>query len=202
MNTQEKPNMNNFYINLLVLILVLPVLTGCVPMAAMSIGTGLDGGSLVTDDRRTSGIFIEDEVIESKSEQRIREQLGNRVHINTTSFNRIVLLTGEAPDEAMIVQVERLVMSVENIRNIINEIKVAEKSSFVSRANDSLITSKVKGRFLMNGNFKLNHIKVLTENRVVYLMGVVTREEAESATDISSTTASVSKVIRAFEYLN
>jgi osmotically-inducible protein OsmY len=202
MNSQEKPTMNSFYMNLLVLILLLPVLTGCVPMAAMSIGTGLDGSSLVTDDRRTSGIFIEDEVIESKSEQRIREQLGNLVHINTTSFNRIVLLTGEAPDEAMVEQIERLVMSVENIRNIINEIKVAKKSSFISRANDSLITSKVKGRFLMRSNFKLNHIKVLTENRVVYLMGVVTHEEAESATDISSTTAGVSKVIRIFEYLN
>ncbi len=193
--------MHNFYINWLILILLFPALISCVPLVAVGVGTGIGGGS-VSEDRRSSGIFIEDEVIELKSKRRIDEQLGDQVNIGITSFNRNVLLTGESPNKDMIEQVEKLVISVENVRNVVNEIKVSDKSTFMSRSNDSLTTSKVKGRFLHEGDFQLNHIKVVTENSIVYLLGVVKHQEAESAAEIARTTSGVLKVVKVFEYLN
>ncbi|GJL73297.1 MAG: hypothetical protein NMNS01_24960 [Nitrosomonas sp.] len=171
-------------------------------MVAAGVGTGAGTGAMVAEDRRTSGTFIEDETIESRSSRRIKEQLGNKVHINVTSFNRIVLLTGEVPEEAMKEQAERLVMTIQNVREIINEIAIAEKSSLTSRSKDALITSRVKGRFLTSGTFQINHIKVVTEDRTVYLLGMVKREEADNAAEIASSTSGVLKVVKAFEYLD
>lgn len=183
-------------------IFLLPILTSCAPMVAAGVGTGAGTGAMVAEDRRTSGTFIEDETIESRSSRRIKEQLGNKVHINVTSFNRIVLLTGEVPEEAMKVQAERLVMTIQNVREIINEIAIAEKSSLTSRSKDALITSRVKGRFLTSGTFQINHIKVVTEDRTVYLLGMVKRDEADNAAEIASSTSGVLKVVKAFEYLD
>lgn len=193
--------MNNLSLNGLLIFLLL-ILAGCAPMVAVGVGTGAGTGAVVTEDRRTSGTFVEDEIIESKSNRRIKEQLGNKVHINITSFNRIVLLTGQVPDEAMKEQAERLVMTISNVRNIINELVIAEKSSLTSRSKDALITSRVKGRFLTSGKFQINHIKVVTENATVYLLGMVKREEADNAAEIASSTSSVLKVVKGFEYLD
>ena len=182
------------------LILLSPFLTGCVPMFTVS--TAVGSGAYVSEDRRTSGTFIEDEGIELKSARRIHQQFGNSVHINVTSYNRIVLLTGEAPTEAVKMDIERLIMGVDNVRKIYNEIAVAGNTSLASRSNDSLITSKVKARFLTERKFQINHVKIVTENEVVYLLGVVTRQEAENAAQIASSTAGVKKVVKVFEYLN
>ena len=182
------------------LILLSPFLTGCVPMFTVSTAAG--SGAYVSEDRRTSGTFIEDEGIELKSARRIHQQFGNSVHINVTSYNRIVLLTGEAPTEAVKMDIERLIMGVDNVRKIYNEIAVAGNTSLASRSNDSLITSKVKARFLTERKFQINHVKIVTENEVVYLLGVVTRQEAENAAQIASSTAGVKKVVKVFEYLN
>ncbi len=171
-------------------------------MVLTGVGVGAGTGALMTEDRRSSGIFIEDERIELKTSRRIKENLGDSAHVNVTSFNRNVLLTGEVPEESMKKEAEKLAMSIENVQNIFNEITISEKSSLASRSNDTLITSKVKTRFLNNGVFQINHIKVVTENSVVYLLGLVTREEGEAAAQIASTTASVSKVVKVFEYLN
>ena len=186
----------------LTLFLLLPFITSCVPLVAIGVGAGASTGAVMSEDRRTSGIFIEDESIELKSARRINQQLGKDVHINVTSFNRNVLLTGEAPNEEAIKQIKKLVMSVDNVRNIINEISVSEKSSLASRSNDTLITSKVKTRFIGATGFQINHIKIVTENKVVYLMGLVKRNEADKAAEIASSTPGVVKVIRVFEYLN
>ncbi len=182
--------------------LILPLVTSCAPMAAIGVGTGAGTSAMVSEDRRTGGIFIEDESIELKGARRLHEQLGDQAHINITSFNRIVLLTGEVPTEAMKQESSRLIRSVENVRNVINEITIGEKSTLSSRSNDTFITSKVKSRFLTSGEFQINHIKIVTEKSIVFLMGVVKHSEADSATDIASSTTGVVKVVKVFEYLD
>lgn len=176
------------------------LLTGCLPR--YSIGTATGSSSYISEDRRTSGMFIEDESIELKSSRRLYQQFGNVAHVNITSFNRIVLLTGEAPSENAKVEIEKLIMGVDNVRKIHNEITVASNSSLASRSNDTLITSKVKARFLAERKFQINHVKIVTENGVVYLLGMVTHQEADDASKIASSTAGVRKVVRVFEYLN
>ncbi|MDD3433174.1 MAG: BON domain-containing protein [Tepidiphilus sp.] len=174
-------------------------LSGCFPLMA--------GGAAVTasvaSDRRTTGAIVDDEAIEWKVGDKIARQLGDRVHINVTSYNRIVLLTGEAPREEDRALAEQLARETENVRDVVNEIQIASPSSLGSRASDSSITAQVKARFVnqSNGAFAANHVKVVTENGVVYLMGLVTRREADAATHIARTTSGVRKVVRVFEYI-
>jgi osmotically-inducible protein OsmY len=194
--------MKNTNRNWLLLALLLPALSGCEVFVAAGIVTGVGTGLAVSEDRRTSGTFVEDEGIELKSAKHIREKLGTNVQVNVTSFNRNVLLTGEAPTEAMKKEVENLVIGISNVRNVTNEINVANASSLISRSNDTLTTTKVKGRFLDSGRFQINHIKVVTENGAVYLLGLVKRQEAESASEIASSTSGVLKVVKVFEYLD
>lgn len=182
-----------------ILFLILP---SCAPIVLTGVGVGAGAGALMVEDRRSSGTYIEDESIELKTSRRIGEQLGDKVHINVISFNRNVLLTGEVPDEATKVEVAKLTMSIENVQNIANEVIIAPKSSLASRSNDTLITSKVKARFVNNKVFQVNHVKVITENGVVYLLGLVSRKEGDAATRIASTTESVRKVVKVFEYLD
>jgi osmotically-inducible protein OsmY len=184
----------------LTLFLIFPFLVGCVPMFA--IGTAAGTGAYISEDRRTSGMFIEDEGIELKGARRIYQQFGDKLHINITSYNRMVLLTGEAPTETIKADIEKLIMGVDNVRKIFNEIAVAGNTSLASRSNDTLITSKVKTRFLTERKFQINHVKIVTENEVVYLLGVVTRQEADNAAQIASATSGVKKVVKVFEYLN
>ncbi|MCE7915865.1 MAG: BON domain-containing protein [Nitrosomonas sp. PRO4] len=184
----------------LLLLLPLSLLSGCAPMYA--VGTAAGTGAYISEDRRTSGMFIEDEGIELKSTRRIHQQYGDNVHINVTSYNRIVLLTGEVPTEVIKSDVARLIMGVDNVRKIYNELAVADKTSLASRSNDALITSKVKARFLAERKFQINHIKIVTENSIVYLLGVVTHQEGENAAQIASSTSGVKKVVKVFEYFN
>lgn len=123
------------------------------------------------------------------------------MHINVTSYNRNVLLTGEAPDAASKAQVERIVREIPNVRGVVNEIQIAGASSYTARANDAYLTSKVKARFIDNGDVSSNHVKVVTENGVVYLLGLVTRKEADAAVEVARTTGGVQKVVRVFEYI-
>lgn len=182
------------------LILFLPLLAGCVPMFA--IGTAAGTGAYISEDRRTSGMFIEDEGIELKGSRRIHQQFGDNVHINVTSYNRIVLLTGEAPNATIKADIEKLMMGVDNVRKIYNEIVIAGNTSLSSRSNDTLLTSKVKTRFLAERKFQINHVKIVTENEVVFLLGIVSRQEADSAAQIASSTSGVKKVVKVFEYMN
>ncbi|MDV6345435.1 BON domain-containing protein [Nitrosomonas sp. Is37] len=194
--------MNNSKYYPLLLISLLPILSGCVPLVATGVGVGAGTGALMSEDRRSSGTFIDDQAIELKTSRKIHEQLGSDVRISVTSFNRNVLLTGEAPNESMKSEAEKLATSVDNVRKVYNEITISEKSALSSRTNDSLITSKVIGRFLSERKFQINYVKVVTENSIVYLLGLVTREEAENAAQIASTTAGARKVVKVFEYLN
>src|SRR5690606_30976058 len=180
--------MQNTFIKLILWIQVsFFILSGCAPVILTGVGLGAGTGTLMVEDRRSSGTYIEDESIELKISRRISEQLGDKAHINVTSFNRNVLLTGEVPNGSTKIEVAKLAMSIENVQNITNEIIVAPKSSLASRSNDALITSKVKARFINNKIFQVNHVKVITENGVVYLLGLVTRKEGDAATRIAST---------------
>lgn len=173
-------------------------LVACVPAV---VGGAATGGAMATD-RRTSGIFVEDENIELKAVKKMETNLGEQSHVNVTSFNRNVLLTGEVPDDAKKTLAENLLKEISNISSVTNQIVVAPKTSLASRSNDTYITSKVKTRFVTENRFPANHVKVVTEDGVVYLMGIVTQEEAEAAVDIARNTDGVTKVVKVFEYMN
>ena len=176
--------------------IALASLSGCFPLVATGIGTA----ALVADDRRTTGIMVEDESIENKILLRAEQRYGTSAHVNATSYNRIVLLTGEAPTAEARAEIERIARSVENVRNVQNEIAVAQPTTLMLRSNDSVLTSKIKARFLDANKFRANHVKVVTENSVVYLMGMVKRQEAQDAAEIARTTGGVDRVVRMFEY--
>lgn len=183
----------------LILILVLvPTLQACFPVIAGGVGAGIT----LANDRRTSGIFIEDQGIELKAQSRLNEKLKDQVHVNVTSYNLALLLTGEAQTPTLRAEAESVVQAVPNVRQVFNEIAIAAPSSFSNRSNDSYLTTKVKGRMIEANKFNIVHVKVVTEANVVYLLGIVTRKEAEDATELARTTTGVSKVIRLFEYLD
>jgi osmotically-inducible protein OsmY len=172
------------------------LLQGCVPVAAVVGGATV--GSI--NDRRTSGTQIDDEGIELRASNRISERFGSLAHVNVTAFNRSVLLTGEVPNAATKAEIEKLVSGVTNVRGVTNDLQVAGSSALTSRANDTYLTSKVKARFVDVNHFNPFHVKVVTENSTVYLLGIVTEAEAKSATEIARTTGGVRKVVRLFEY--
>ena len=183
---------------LIALLGLAPQLQGCLPLLA----GGAGATALALGDRRTVGAQTEDKEIDLRGESRVNDRFGDRVHINVTSFNRNVLLTGEASDAATKTQIEKIVREIPNVRGVVNEIQVAGVSSYTSRGNDSYLTSKVKARFVDNGgDFSVNQVKVVTEGSVVYLLGLVTRKEAEAAVEIARTTGGVQKVVRVFEYI-
>jgi osmotically-inducible protein OsmY len=186
------------YATLILLALSVINLQGCFPVVA----TGAGAGALMIEDRRTSGTYIEDEGIELKAGNRLSEKFKDKAHINLTSYNRTVLMTGEVPTDAAKQEAEQIVRSTANVRNVVNELAIAGNSSYSSRSNDSYLTSKVKVRFVDANKFQVNHVKVVTENNVVYLLGMVTRKEADDAVEIARTTGGVQKVVKVFEYLD
>ncbi len=173
------------------------ILSACVPVVVGGAATG----GLVASDRRTSGAYVEDESIEWKTNSRIKEALGAKIHLNATSYNRNVLLTGEALDEAAKARAETLARGVENVRQVTNEIRIGGISTLTDRTNDGFLTAKVKSLFLKENRFPANQVKVVTESSAVYLLGIVTHKEAEDATEIARNTEGVSKVVKVFEYI-
>ncbi|MBI1395101.1 MAG: BON domain-containing protein [Betaproteobacteria bacterium] len=177
---------------------VAPALQGCVPLvAAGAVGTG----ALIAEDRRTSGTYLDDEGIEIKAVARINEKFPDDTHVNATSYNKVVLLTGEVPSEEVRRQVGDIARGIEGVRIVDNELAVGPVSSLSARSSDTYTTSRVKTRFIDARKFQVNHVKVVTEAGVVYLMGLVTREEARDASEIASTTPDVKKVVTLFEYI-
>ena len=170
---------------------------GCVPVIA----GGIAAGALSADDRRTLGAQTEDRSIILKAEGRISERFGNRANVNVTSFNRKVLLTGEVPDVVAKVDAERIAGGVENVASIVNELQVAGASSIGARTNDAILTGKVKGNFVDDREVLANAFKVVTEAGVVYLMGLVTREEGDRAAQVAARTSGVKQVVKVFEYV-
>jgi osmotically-inducible protein OsmY len=163
---------------------------------------GAAGGAVysVAEDRRTSGTQIDDEAIQVRARSRVSDRFGDRVHLTVTSFNRMVLLTGEAPDPQTREAIGRIVLGVPTVRAITNEIQITTPMNRASRINDEIITTKVKARLINSGKVSPVHAKVVTEAGVVYLLGVVTEDEAQAAVNIARTTGGVRKVVKIFEY--
>jgi osmotically-inducible protein OsmY len=176
---------------------VLGALQGCAPVI---IAGGVAGGFAAVD-RRSVGAQAEDKSIFAKAETRINSQFGDRVHVNVTSYNRRVLLTGEVPDAATKAAVAKVASEVENVSAVVNELTIGGATSLASRTNDSVITSKVKGNMIDDKNVDANMFKVTTEAGVVYLMGLVTREEGDRAAQVTARTSGVARVVKAFEYI-
>jgi len=188
------------YLSFIFLVLIIAALQGCVAVVAT---TAAGGGVLVAVDRRTNAAMLEDEGIELSAQNRISEnfkQYSDTMHLNVTSYNRNVLITGEVPSEEVKSGIEKFVKDTQNVRNVTNELVIAEPTSYGSRSNDTLITSKVKSRFIEARKFQPNWVKVVTENKVVYLMGIVNHKEAADAADIAAYTSGVDKVVKVFEY--
>jgi osmotically-inducible protein OsmY len=172
-------------------------LGACAPLVV----GGMVGGAMVASDRRTSGIQLEDEGIELRGANRIRDMLGSRVHINITSYNRQVLLTGEVPTQKDKDYANQLISQSENVRTVVNELVVAPTSSLSDRSMDALLSGKVKASMVDSKDIFATAFKVVTERGTVYLMGRVTQREAQRATDLARQVSGVKKVVRVFEIL-
>ncbi len=183
-----------------VALLVLPViaLQACVDLLIVG---GVATGVILASDRRQLEVMVGDQRIERAAGDRIDEALKGEGHVNVTSYNYTVLLTGEVPTAQSKAEAEKIAGEVPQVKTVINELQVAGASSAVSRSNDAYITSKVKSSFLGAGKFRPTDVKVVTEAGVVHLLGLVTREEADAATEVARGTAGVLKVVRVFEYV-
>jgi len=175
------------------------LLSGCVPLL---VAGAVGGTALVATDRRSVGAQADDEAIELKIGNNIGTGYGDRVHVNVTSYNGIVLLTGEVPAPELVTTITQIARTTAKVRTVHNELTVGPVSSVGSRTNDSYITSKVKARFVEANKFAPNHVKVVTERQVVYLMGLVRHDEADTAAQIAATTSGVVRVVKLFEYIN
>lgn len=174
-------------------------LSACVPLI---VGGAMVGGGMVATDRRTSGTVVEDQGIELKAVVRIHDTFGDKVHVNVTSYNRQVLLTGEAPTAEDKARVEQIVQQVENVRNVLNELGVLGNSTLSQRSNDTLVSTRVKAALLEARDLFSNSFKVVTERGTVYVMGRVTQREATRATEVISTTQGVQRVVRVLEIIS
>lgn len=173
-------------------------LTACVPLV---LGAAA-GGSLVATDRRTSGAQLEDEGIELRGISRVRTNLGERVHVNLTSFNRQVLLTGEVPSLQDKQMVEQIISRVENVASVVNELAVMGNSTLAQRSSDALVTGRVKAALVDAPDLFANSFKIVTESGTTYLMGRVTQREADRGTEVVRATSGVQKVVRILEIIS
>lgn len=177
----------------------LTALSGCVPLV---VGGAAVGGAVVATDRRSSATVLNDEGIELRAGRQIYDIVGGSSHVNATSWNGRLLLTGEVPSEQNRQQAEQVARSVEYVREVVNDLAVMPSSGLGTRTNDSFITSKVKSALVGTAGVSSRNVKVITERGSTYLMGSVTREEAEAATEAARTVAGVQRVVRVFEYVD
>lgn len=184
----------------LVLLLSLLTVAGLGACAPLLVGGAVMTG-LTAADRRTAGSQLEDERIESRGAARLREHLGERVHINITSYNRQVLLTGEVPNEQDKQLAEQVVSRIENVRSIVNELAVLGQSTLTQRSSDALVTGRVKSNLIDAKDISASAFKVVTERGEVFLLGRVTAREADRATDLARRSSGVQKVVRLFEII-
>jgi osmotically-inducible protein OsmY len=195
-DASSRQRTNRTHVVLLATALAVLQLNACAPLV---VGGAMVGGTMVAIDRRTTGTQLEDQTIESKASSHIHDLVGDRAHVNVTSYNRAVLLTGEAATDADRAAIEQAVQRVENVRSTVNELAVMLPSSLSTRSNDSYLTGKVKATYIDAKDLQANAFKVVTERGNVYLMGRVTEREATRATDLARTVGGVQKVVRVFE---
>jgi osmotically-inducible protein OsmY len=175
-------------------------LHGCGPMVVAGAATG----AIVANDRRTAGTIVDDQTIELKIENKIAsdKSVAPQVHVNATSFNKTVLLTGEAPSEELRDQVVALAGGTDGVKQVYNALELSNPSEYKTRNYDNWLTSKVKGQLIGRAEVDVAHVKVVAESSVVYLMGMVRHEEADAAAQIASEVEGVRRVVKVFEYLD
>ncbi|MEY3525447.1 MAG: hypothetical protein RIR92_1512 [Pseudomonadota bacterium] len=178
------------------------VLATCMTACAPFLVAGVAGSALVATDRRTSGTQLEDETIELRASAKVRDTFGEKVHVNVTSYNRQVLLTGEVPSDRERQAVAAIVEKVENVKSVANELSAMPNASLGSRSNDLVVTGKIKATLIDSRDLFANAFKVVTERNTVYLMGRVTQREADSATALIRNVGGVNKVVRMFEIIS
>ncbi len=193
-----KTNIQSLALTPLAAALLAASLSACAPL----ILGGAAVGAIVTFDRRTSGAQLDDEAIELRGASRLREAVGDRGHVNITSYNRQVLLTGEVPNDAARQAAEQVVSRVDNVRGVVNELTVMANTSFAQRTNDTLVTAKVRASLVDARDLYVGAFKVVTERGAVYLMGRVTQREADRATQMVRTIPGVQRVVRIFEMVS
>ncbi|MEP6964343.1 MAG: BON domain-containing protein [Polaromonas sp.] len=191
--------MKRLALSVCVAALLASAVAACVPLV---VGGAVAGGSLVAVDRRTSGAQLDDEAIELRAGSRIRSELGTRVRVSITSYNRQVLLTGEVPNLQDKHLVEQVVSRVDNVASVVNELAVINSPSLVERSSDALLTGRVKAMLLDTKGLQSNAFKVVTERGTTYLMGRVTQSEADRASEVVRSTPGVQKVVRIFEIIS
>ena len=173
-------------------------LQGCIAL----LGAGAVAGGMSLNDRRTGGTQIEDQAIELKSGGRLREAIGDKGHVNVTSYNRIALISGEVPSDADKAAAEKAIAGIEGVTNVVNELEVGANSTLSTRSSDTVITTRVKSALIDAKDIQSSAIKVVTERGNVYLMGRVTEREAVRASEVARAQPSVMKVVRVFEILS
>ncbi len=183
--------------SLSLVLMLAPLLQGCFPVVAAGVGSA----AMVAIDRRQPEIMIGDERIELTASQRISVQVKDQAHVNVTAYNQTVLLTGEAISARIKADVEKVVAEIPQVKSVVNELQVAGPSSFSARSNDTYLTGRIKAAFLTTNKFAANDVKVVCEDGVVYLLGLVTRKEADDATEIARSISGVKKVVRVFQYI-
>ena len=193
-----KRNLQSLVFSGTVLAVAATGLSGCAPLI---VGGAVATGIIATD-RRTAGAQVEDQAIEIKIAAAVRQELGDRVHLNVTSFNRKVLLTGEVTTASEKERIEKIAQSQDNVQSVVNDLAQMPASSLTQRSKDTVITSRVKAAFIDAKDLQANAVKVVTERGIVYLMGRVTSREAKRATDIVRGMSGVAKVVRVFDEIS
>ena len=188
----------------LTLISLIPLLLSGCAAAVIGVGAAVGTTATVAHDRRTTGTFIEDQSIELKAVKSFffDKEINDSSHINVTSYNTVVLITGETPSEDIRDRIVNIVRNIPKVTHVYDELTIAAPSSWTSRGSDTLITSKVKTRLLTLNNFDGTRIKVVTEKGVVYLMGLVTRAESDIATGEAQQSGGVQKIVKLFQYID
>jgi osmotically-inducible protein OsmY len=184
---------------LILLPLLLGLLQGC---AGPAVVAGAAGGAAAAQDQRSAPSMFDDTFIEARAKDALYADAdtARRIHINVTSYNGVVLLTGEALSEELRQQAVDIVRHLDKVRRVHNEIRVADLTGFKSRANDTWLTSKVKGQMIGTKGFDSTRVKVITEAGTVYLMGLVSRDQGHQAAEIASLVDGVKRVVKVFEY--
>lgn len=176
-------------------------LGGCIAVPALMVGGGVAMGTMVATDRRTPGAVIEDRGIETKAALRIREALGDAVHVSVSSYNRSALITGEVPDAKRKAQVEKIVLDVENVQKTLNELAIMENTPITARVQDGILTSRIRAALIDDKTLVANAFKVTTERGVVYIQGRATAREIALMTEIVSGLNGVTRVVRVVDVL-
>lgn len=183
-------------------LLILTLLSGCAAAPVLVVGSAAATGAVVANDRRTAGSMLDDQSLELKLQQRIAEdaELVQNSHVSITSYNGVVLLTGETLQDEYKTRIEQLTRAHRKVREVRNDILVGPLSDSASRNRDTVLTTRVKSRLISSDQVEAGSIKVISERATVYLMGLVSRQEADAAVEVVRHTEGVERIVKVFEY--